>query len=902
MTADDFQAPIQAKLFGTRYLSEAFASSQLDFFILLSSLTGTFGSRGQANYAAGNTFQDAFARSKVNSKTHYIALNLGLIEGTAVYEGSEGQIRMKNLIRQGLIPIKTEEFLAFLDYAMSSQARQDRCGQAAIGIDGTSIHNADSATPTMKGPLFTHVRRPSNREPENEIAPSKSLKEAITDATGFNEVRDIITAAVVRKLSSLVALDYDKVGLDLPMTAFGLDSLAGIELKNWIAEEFDAPIQASEILDESSILALTMRVASRSKLVQQVSAESTKQTVIDGIEERESRVAVAPPSSATMKTRDNLITPLPVPSLPLPDLRATLDLYLTSARPFLGEAELKHTSMVIKDFEEGVGQQLQERLIERVQDPRIDNWQHDLQVNRIYLKRRDPVYPYGIFYGSHLLTGLLHSQAERAAVISAAAYKFKRQIDASGLGQLQDYMNEEPLCMNTQQWLFNANRKPGVGIDEMCKYAGNDYLIVLSRGHVFKVNLTEAESGDSVPYMSLELTFQAILDRSESRLPSVATLTADGRDSWAEVRETVESTDPTNKALLRVVEAAAFVICLDNGAPNTPTERCNQFLLGDPSNRWSDKSLQFVVCENGVSGFICEHSMLDAASLRRLNEDVTNAILHHKPEAVPNGTHVNGYVRSPEIHSSNHAVGSFGKLAEELTFVTNTAIEVHIDRVRTQFGTSHAPAEYTHFRLSVFGNNFLRTHKLSSKAACQLVTQLASLLHFAQQHPAWEVLTMMLFHKGRLDWMQVVSPAMFAFCEGMLNNSVPVTQRKVLLREAANTHASTMTRIRRGRGFAAHLEALREVLRDDEPLPAFFADPTWEMMHVTSTRKVKTDASEGLMTQEAGFLMPDPESVWVHYEVEDDGLVFSIQSTEGQTQRFCNALKKAAESIKTVLE
>lgn len=809
---------------------------------------------------------------------------------------------MKNLIRQGLIPIKTEEFLTFLDYAMSSQARQDRCGQAAIGIDGTSIHNADSATPTMKGPLFTHVRRPSKREPENETAPSRTLKEAIADATGFNDVRDIITTAVARKLSNLVALDYDKVSLDLPLSAFGLDSLAGIELKNWIAEEFDAPIQASEILDESSILALTMRVASRSNLVQQVSAESSKQTVIDGTEERESRVIVAPPSSAAMKTRDDSIAPLPVPSLPLPDLRATLDLYLTLARPFLTEAELKHTSEVIHDFEEGFGQQLQERLIERAQDSQIDNWQHDLQVNRIYLKRRDPVYPYGIFYGSHLLTELPHSQAERAAVISASAYKFKRQIDASGLGQLQDYMNEEPLCMNTQQWLFNSNRKPGIGIDEMCKYPGNDYLIVLRRGHVFKVNLTKAESGTPVPHMSLELTFRAILDTSESRLPSVATLTADSRDSWTEVRDTVESTGRTNKAQLGTIEAAAFVICLDDGAPNTPTERCNQFLLGDPSNRWSDKSLQFVVCENGVSGFICEHSMLDAASLRRLNEDVTNAILHHKPEVVPNGTYVNGDVRSPGVRPPDLTVGSLGKLAEELTFVTNEAIEGHIDRVQMQFRTNHAPAENIHFRLSIFGNHFLRSHKLSSKAACQLVIQLASLLHYGQQHPAWEVLTMMLFHKGRLDWMQVVSPAMFAFCKAMLDDSVSAIQRKVLLREAANTHASTMTRIRRGRGFAAHLEALREVLHDDEPLPAFFADPTWAMMHVTSTRKVKTDASEGLMTQEAGFLMPDPESVWVHYEVEDDSLVFSIQSTEGQTEKFCDALKKAAESINALLK
>ena len=66
------------------------------------------------------------------------------------------------------------------------------------------------------------------------------------------------------------------------------------------------------------------------------------------------------------------------------------------------------------------------------------------------------------------------------------------------------------------------------------------------------------------------------------------------------------------------------------------------------------------------------------------------------------------------------------------------------------------------------------------------------------------------------------------------------------------------------------------MVRKHEPVPALFTDSTWEMMRVTSTRKIKPDASEGLTAQEAGFFMPDPESVFVHYEVEDDGCIFFI--------------------------
>jgi hypothetical protein len=63
MTVQEFHETIGCKVKGTWNLHMASLSqpTRLDFFTLLSSVSGVIGQRGQANYAAANVFLDSFA-------------------------------------------------------------------------------------------------------------------------------------------------------------------------------------------------------------------------------------------------------------------------------------------------------------------------------------------------------------------------------------------------------------------------------------------------------------------------------------------------------------------------------------------------------------------------------------------------------------------------------------------------------------------------------------------------------------------------------------------------------------------------------------------------------------------------------------------------------------------------
>ena len=308
--------------------------------------------------------------------------------------------------------------------------------------------------------------------------------------------------------------------------------------------------------------------------------------------------------------------------------------------------------------------------------------------------------------------------------------------------------------------------------------------------------------------------------------------------------------------MLDVIEAAAFIICLDDGSPDNPTDRVNQYLFGDPSNRWSDKALQFIICENGDTAFVCEHAMVDGGSLQQLNEFVSKAILAYTPDAPRTG------VTSTTTH------GHFTRIVEHTFTVTPTS-EEHINRVQKQFHVSGFTLESGHFESKHIGSTFLRSHKCPPKTGYQLIIQLASLSYFGYQTPSWETVSMRPFQKGRVDIIQAVLPPVAEFCAAMYNDDTATSTRRKLFREAAKAHNSTLTRVSRGRGFAGHLYALQEVLREGEELPPLFTDPTYQK---TRPAKLMTDCTEWISPlQEGGFLMPDPEHMWVHYEVRHDG-------------------------------
>lgn len=64
-----------------------------------------------------------------------------------------------------------------------------------------------------------------------------------------------------------------------------------------------------------------------------------------------------------------------------------------------------------------------------------------------------------------------------------------------------------------------------------------------------------------------------------------------------------------------MVEASAFVVCLDDTEPADAEGRIRDMMMLDGFNRWVDKSIAFVVCKNASSGTYVEHTMIDVSGI-----------------------------------------------------------------------------------------------------------------------------------------------------------------------------------------------------------------------------------------------------------------------------------------------
>jgi carnitine O-acetyltransferase len=497
-----------------------------------------------------------------------------------------------------------------------------------------------------------------------------------------------------------------------------------------------------------------------------------------------------------------------LPKLPVPTLEETAKRYLKSLHPLLSASEYEASKKAVEEFVRpgGVGSKLQEKLVAKREDPNTKNWIYEWWNDAAYLSYRDPVVPYVSYFYSHRDDRRRRDPAKRAAAITTSALEFKKQVDAGTLEP--EYMKKLPICMDSYKWMFNASRVAAKPADYPVKFSPeeNKHIIAIRKNQFFKIQ--HEVNGKQLNTSELEQQFKRVYELAQ-RVPAVGALTSENRDVWTDARDILLKASPKNKDALEAIESSSFVVCLDDAAPVTLEERAHQYWHGDGANRWYDKPLQFIVNDNGTSGFMGEHSMMDGTPTHRLNDYVNDLIFGNK------------------LDFSDPSIRSNLPEPQVVKFDITKEVQSEIDRATKDFNDVISKHQLAVQAYQGYGKGLIKKFKCSPDAYVQMIIQLAYYKMYGKSRPTYESAAVRRFQLGRTETCRTVSDDSVAWVKSMSDSSIDDKTRVDLFRKAINAHVEYITAASDGKGVDRHLFGLKKLLEPGQEVPAIYQDPAY---------------------------------------------------------------------------
>ncbi|KAL7931073.1 putative polyketide synthase [Trichoderma chlorosporum] len=269
MTFDDWDTAIKPKTHGSWNLYHSISAAGHDpFYVFLASSSGIIGNRGQANYAAGNCFEDSFARYLQRQGKHAVALDLGPVLGAGML--AENEEILDILRSNGFFGIPHEDFLTVVKHAITGEITPGvPIPPQIIVAVGTGGMNAqiNAADPYWtRTALYSYLNLVDIAPPSllaNGDAGNKDMKTLLSSAPRFDEASSIIREGLSVMLAKAMNMLPSEIDMNKSLIAYGVDSLVAVTIRNWILSNCGVQFSVFEILSDSPIAEIANDIAEK---------------------------------------------------------------------------------------------------------------------------------------------------------------------------------------------------------------------------------------------------------------------------------------------------------------------------------------------------------------------------------------------------------------------------------------------------------------------------------------------------------------------------------------------------------------------------------------------------------------------------------------------------------------
>ncbi|KAF6230377.1 hypothetical protein HO133_004719 [Letharia lupina] len=238
MTCEKFAAAVNPKMMGAWNLHKALGDTPLDFFVMTSSISAVLGNPGQINYSAGNSFLDALAWHRNQHRLVASSLALPMVLDVGVV--AENENIETSLSRKGMYGIHEGEMLRGFETAMmqakpgANEPARIGSAQIVLGLERVYLAEALASEDVVDAYWYNDARLNGIRANVEDILSSS------TSSSGSGG--DFRCSSIL--MTAVEGFDFDGKSI----AAYGLDSMIGAELRNWLFKEFGLDIGFQTLL------------------------------------------------------------------------------------------------------------------------------------------------------------------------------------------------------------------------------------------------------------------------------------------------------------------------------------------------------------------------------------------------------------------------------------------------------------------------------------------------------------------------------------------------------------------------------------------------------------------------------------------------------------------------------
>ncbi|KAL3876632.1 hypothetical protein ACJMK2_034449 [Sinanodonta woodiana] len=550
----------------------------------------------------------------------------------------------------------------------------------------------------------------------------------------------------------------------------------------------------------------------------------------------------------------------PLPKLPVPDLYLTLKKYIDIMTPILTPEQLQRTKLIAYSW-------WLDDMYMRVRLPLPINCNPGIMFPARYLETRQDQ----LRYAARLISGIL------------------------------DYKT----ILDQYYRLFSSYRVPGIKKDSLISNSTKlmpepEHIIVVCMNQFFVldvvINFTRMSEDDL--FMQLD-RITKMANESEEKSAPIGLMTAAPRHIWAATRMQLME-DSTNRDSLDAIERSLFILCLDKALPVSLNHQQSfdmtsrnvrddvsimlQMLHGcgskhNSGNRWFDKTMQFIISEDGACGVNFEHSPSDGIAvvqliqhLLRYMEEVRQRSLSRMRSIceLPYPRRLQWKFFKEVLQEIEAAATSFDRLIDDLDFYI--------------------------LKFEHFGREFPKSQNMSPDSFIQLALQLTYYKVHGRFVSTYESASTRRFRHGRVDNIRANSIPALDWVKAMVGETTTTDEAKLqLLQKAMDWQTKFMTEAILGKGIDCHLLGLRELASElGIPTPDIFTDEAYKISNhfSLSTSQVPTETTSFL----CGYGPVVPDGYGVCYNPQPDKIVVCVSSFKSCSETSSDFFAATIES------